>query len=136
MSEEKRVFSTGATKNVSKGKGRYDLIPCEALIALAKRFEFGVEQGHEENGYRKGIPDSVLFDSAFRHLVQAKAGCKDEDHLAAAMWNISILTYNRDTNNDMPIECQSLRSIKYMPCDIDEHLECLYNEGEEDDKDN
>lgn len=96
VKDNKRVFETGATKNVSTGKGRYDLIPTEALIALAKRFEFGVLSGHEENGYRRGIPNSVLFDSAFRHLVQAESGCKDEDHLAAVMWNISVLLYNRD----------------------------------------
>lgn len=96
VKDNKRVFETGATKNISTGKGRYDLIPTEALIALAKRFEFGVLNGHEENGYRRGIPNSVLFDSAFRHLVQAESGCKDEDHLAAAMWNISVLLYNRD----------------------------------------
>lgn len=92
----KRVFSTGATKNVSEGKGRYDLIPTEALEAMAKRFEFGVLNGHEENGYRKGIPDSVLYDSAFRHLVQAKSGRTDEDHLGAVLWNVAVLIYNRD----------------------------------------
>lgn len=94
--DDKRVFSTGATKNISKGKGRYDLIPTEALIAMAKRFEFGVLNGHEENGYRKGIPDSVLYDSAFRHLVQAKSGCIDEDHLGAVMWNVAVLIFNRE----------------------------------------
>ena len=94
IENDKRVFNTGATKNIATGKGRYDLIPTEALIALAKRFEFGVLNGHEENGYRKGIPDNVLYDSAFRHLVQAEAGYTDEDHLAAAMWNISVLIFN------------------------------------------
>ena len=137
MQDNKRIFSTGATKNVSKGKGRYDLIPCEALEALAKRFEFGVEQGHEENGYRKGIPDNVLFDSAMRHLNQARAGLKGEDHLAAVMWNVSVLIYNRDTKNYMPLECQSLREIKYEQCELDEHLSSLYGKGEiENDENN
>ena len=98
-SDDKRVFSTGATKNIATGKGRFDLIPTEALIALAKRFEFGVLNGHEENGYRKGIPNNVLFDSALRHLVQAESGCDDEDHLAAAMWNIAVLIFNRDSKS-------------------------------------
>ena len=108
---EKRVFSTGATKNVSTGKGRFDLIPTEALVALAKRFEFGVLNGHEENGYRKGIPNNVLYDSALRHLVQAESGCTDEDHLAAAMWNISVLIFNRENLMHEPVIWEPLSEI-------------------------
>ena len=99
-----RIFSTGATKNISKGKGRYDLIPTEALMALAKRFEYGVLNGHEENGYRKGIPDEVLYDSALRHIIQAEAGYVDEDHLGAAMWNIAVLIFNRENRPQTSID--------------------------------
>ena len=110
--DDKRVFDTGATKNIATGKGRYDLIPTEALVALAKRFEFGVLNGHEENGYRKGIPDDVLYDSAFRHLVQAKSNCKDEDHLAAVMWNVSVLIFNRENryidNSNIKVDSNGL----------------------------
>lgn len=116
-----RVFDTGATKNISKGKGRYDLIPCEALEALAKRFEFGVEQGHEENGYRKGIPDNVLFDSAMRHLNQARAGYEDEDHLAAVMWNVSVLIFNREQ-----------RPKSTIGVSFGTHLDNLYKEKDDD----
>lgn len=121
VENNKRVFDTGATKNISKGKGRYDLIPCEALEALAKRFEFGVEQGHEENGYRKGIPDNVLFDSAMRHLNQARAGYKDEDHLAAVMWNVSVLIFNREQRPKSAIEVN-----------FGTHLDNLYKEKGDD----
>lgn len=121
VENNKRVFNTGATKNISKGKGRYDLIPCEALEALAKRFEFGVEQGHEENGYRKGIPDNVLFDSAMRHLNQARAGYEDEDHLAAVMWNVSVLIFNREQRPKSTIEVN-----------FDTHLDNLYKEKGDD----
>lgn len=122
VENNKRVFDTGATKNISKGKGRYDLIPCEALEALAKRFEFGVEQGHEENGYRKGIPDNVLFDSAMRHLNQARAGYKDEDHLAAVMWNVSVLIFNRE---------QQTKALAIEET-FGTHLDSLYKEKEND----
>lgn len=121
VENNKRVFDTGATKNISKGKGRYDLIPCEALEALAKRFEFGVEQGHEENGYRKGIPDNVLFDSAMRHLNQARAGYEDEDHLAAVMWNVSVLIFNREQRPKSTIEVN-----------FGTHLDNLYKEKGDD----
>ena len=121
VENNKRVFNTGATKNISKGKGRYDLIPCEALEALAKRFEFGVEQGHEENGYRKGIPDNVLFDSAMRHLNQARAGYEGEDHLAAVMWNVSVLIFNREQRPKSTIEVN-----------FGTHLDNLYKEKGDD----
>lgn len=118
--EDKRIFSTGATKNISRGKGRFDLIPCEALVALARRFEFGIENGHEENGYRKGIPNNVLFDSAMRHLVQAMNGEYDEDHLAAVMWNVSVLIYNREK------EIQNLGADEAYFRDKDYHISKLF----------
>lgn len=121
MQDDKRIFSTGATKNISRGKGRFDLIPCEALVALAKRFEFGIENGHEENGYRKGIPNNVLFDSAMRHLVQAMNGEYDEDHLAAVMWNVSVLIYNREK------EMQNFGADEAYFRDKDYHISKLFD---------
>lgn len=123
--DNKRVFDTGATKNIATGKGRYDLIPTEALVALAKRFEFGVLNGHEENGYRKGIPDDVLYDSAFRHLVQAKSNYKDEDHLAAVMWNVSVLIFNRENrcvdNSDINVDPSGLDILFKEKSDDENH---------------
>ena len=92
-----RIFSTGARRNTSKGKGRYDLLPPEAIEALAKRFEYGAKL-HGANNWRFGIPNSSLFDSALRHLFQALNGKNDEDHLAACLWNVSVLIYNREHN--------------------------------------
>lgn len=101
MSEVKedsgRVFSTGARRNSSEGKGRFDLLPAEAIRALAKRFEYGAKL-HGANNWRKGIPNSSLFDSALRHLFQALNGEIDEDHLASCLWNVSVLIYNREHN--------------------------------------
>lgn len=92
-----RVFSTGARRNSSQGKGRYDLLPVEAISALAQRFEYGASL-HGANNWRKGIPNSSLFDSALRHLFQALNGQTDEDHLASCMWNVAVLIYNRENN--------------------------------------
>ena len=90
-----RIFSTGARRNTSEGKGRFDLLPVEAIRALAKRFEYGAKL-HGANNWRKGIPNSSLFDSALRHLFQALNGEVDEDHLASCLWNVSVLIYNRE----------------------------------------
>ena len=90
-----RVFSTGARRNTSEGKGRYDLLPVEAIQALARRFEYGAKL-HGANNWRLGIPNDSLYDSALRHLFQAMDGQCDEDHLAACLWNVSVLIYNRE----------------------------------------
>lgn len=95
--DSSRVFATGARRNSAEGKGRYDLLPPEAIDALAKRFEYGAKL-HGANNWRKGIPNSSLFDSALRHLFQALADNTDEDHLAACLWNVAVLIYNRAHN--------------------------------------
>ena len=98
-----RVFATGARRNTSEGKGRFDLLPVEAIKALAKRFEYGAKL-HGANNWRKGIPNSSLYDSALRHLFQALNGEIDEDHLAGCLWNVSALIYNREHNLGMEVE--------------------------------
>ena len=90
-----RVFSTGATRNNAEGKGRYDLVPPCAIRRVAQRYELGAKQ-HGDSNWKKGIPNSSLFDSAFRHLMQAMDGQTDEDHLAAAAWNIFALMWNEE----------------------------------------
>ena len=98
-----RIFSTGARRNTSEGKGRFDLLPVEAIKALAKRFEYGAKL-HGANNWRKGIPNSSLYDSALRHLFQALNGEVDEDHLASCLWNVSVLIYNRENNLGLEVE--------------------------------
>ena len=95
--DSSRVFTTGARRNSSEGKGRFDLLPVEAIQALAKRFEYGAKL-HGDNNWRKGIPNSSLFYSALRHLFQAMNGETDEPHLAACMWNVAVLIYNQERN--------------------------------------
>ena len=48
-----RVFASGAQRNDATGKGRYDLLPKEAIHALALRFEFGAKQ-HGDDNWKKG----------------------------------------------------------------------------------
>ena len=95
-----RVFSSGAVRGDSTGKGRFDLIPYEALRRVALRYEQGaIHYGDEE--WKKGIPLNSLYDSAIRHLLQAKAGQKDEDHLAAALWNIMGICWTEEHKPDL-----------------------------------
>ena len=65
--DSSRVFATGARRNDSTGKGRYDLLPVEAIQALAQRFEYGASL-HGDNNWRKGIPNASLFLNLHRLL--------------------------------------------------------------------
>lgn len=87
-SGDRTVFPTGAIRDMHRGKGRYDLIPWEAIHELALHCEAGALKYGERN-VEKGIPISSLVDSAFRHLSKYMHGMDDEPHLRAALWNIA-----------------------------------------------
>lgn len=87
---ERRQFESGAHRDANNDKGRMDLLPWLGLIRLSKHFQKGAAT-HGERNWEKGIPCSVLMDSALRHLAKAQAGMTDENHLDAAFWNVSCL---------------------------------------------
>lgn len=82
-----REFSTGAVRDDSHGRGRYDLMPWGAIHALAQHCERGAAHYGERN-VDKGIPQHSLLDSGIRHLSQYIQGDGEEHHLVAAAWNI------------------------------------------------
>lgn len=92
---EIRQFPTGAQRNNAAGKGRFDLLPVDAIFAVAKHYEKGALK-FGDNNWRRGIPINVLLDSGIRHAFQALRGDTDEDHLAAAAWNILCAIETRD----------------------------------------
>lgn len=85
----RREFPTGAVRDISEDKGRYDLIPWEAIHELALHCEQGAKKYGERN-CEKGIPTHSLIDSAMRHLSCYLRGMDDEPHLRAALWNIAF----------------------------------------------
>jgi hypothetical protein len=80
-------FETGAHRSSSTDKGRYDLIPGEATRRLAIKYEQGANAYGERN-WEKGMKFSRLISSAKRHIDQYVEGKRNEDHLAAAAWNL------------------------------------------------
>lgn len=80
-------FETGAQRDIQKGKGFLMVLPPEALLRLSKHYELGAEKYGPWN-YTKGIPISSFLNSALRHLFKYLAGKDDEDHLAAAAFNV------------------------------------------------
>mgnify|MGYP001290718493 CR=1 FL=1 len=112
-SGERRSFDTGAQRDRAAGKGRFDLLPVTAIFALAKQLEAGAAK-YESRNWEKGMPCSVFLDSAIRHLFKFLGGLRDEDHLAAALFNVAGLQWTLqaikegrlpENLNDLPKAC-------------------------------
>lgn len=86
-SGNRREFETGAVRDIQEGKGDMVSIPWEAILRLSVHYENGAKK-YERWNYRKGIPVSSFIDSACRHLAKYQCGMDDEDHLAAAAFNV------------------------------------------------
>lgn len=104
-SGHRREFKTGAVRDMAQGKGRCDLMPACSLIRLSKHYEAGAIKYGERN-WEKGIPISSYLDSAFRHLFKYMDGMDDEDHLAAAAFNVLCAMW---TEEKMP-ELQNIQT--------------------------
>ena len=92
-SGERQEYTTGAVRDNSVGKGRFDLIPFQALMRLAKHYENGARKYSDRN-WEKGMDISRYVDAAIRHLIKYSNGWNDEDHLAAAMWNCASIMHH------------------------------------------
>jgi len=89
-SGQRQEFSTGAVRDLSGNKGRWDLIPIEGLLRIARQMERGAAKYSERN-WEKGMPLSRFVDSAMHHVIKHLVGYDDEPHLDAAIWNLMCL---------------------------------------------
>lgn len=87
-SGNRKKFKTGANRDMSKNKGRFDLLPPQTIRALAIHYEKGCNKYGDRN-WEKGIPISSFLSSAIRHAFQVLDGLDDENHLIAAIWNLT-----------------------------------------------
>jgi len=95
-SGERKEFATGAVRDTQAGKPRYDLIPPTALRRLATHYAKGAEK-YTEHNWTKGIPMSRCVASLMRHIMQFILGDKEEDHLAACLFNIMCIIHYQET---------------------------------------
>lgn len=111
-SGERQSFSTGAIRDKSSGKGRFDLLPAYVLYRDARHMENGAVKYGDRN-WEQGIPLSRFLDSAFRHLVCFMDGKRDEDHLAAARWNLAGLIWTEEMirRGKLPPELNDLPGV-------------------------
>lgn len=111
--EEIETFPTGSKRNSRKGKGRFDLLPWEAIKQWALLMESGAES-HGERNWQMGQDTYRYFDSAVRHLYNWIEGEREENHLSAALFNIGaiIWTEKQIKEGKLPKELDSTGLIK------------------------
>jgi len=90
--EENVVFNTGSKRSASEGRGRYDLLPFEAIRRYALRLQEGAGKYGNRN-WEKGQPFSRVIESMIRHAFQYQDGDRSEDHLAAVLFNAGALCH-------------------------------------------
>lgn len=88
-------FDTGAVRDTRTGKGRYDLLSTIAIRRIAQHYENGAVK-YQDRNWEKGQPLSRYMDSALRHLFRFLGGERDEDHLAAAAWNVMAIIHTEE----------------------------------------
>ncbi len=105
---------TGAVRENKVGKGRFDLIPYEALRQLALHYEAG-GVAHGDRNWEKGLPLASYFNSAFRHLSQWAEGDATENHLAAALWNICGIIHHEKAIKEgrLPVDLLNIPCAVY-----------------------
>ncbi len=115
-SGQRKEFTTGAHRDLSSGKGRFDLLPPQTIRALAIHYEAGANK-YEERNWEKGIPVSRFLDSSIRHLLQFEDGCSDENHLIASLWNLVCMyeTILRIQKGVLPVELYDLPKKVVLP---------------------
>ena len=99
-SGSRRDFGTGAVRDMCEGKGDMVGIPWESILRLSKHYEAGAKK-YERWNFRYGIPVSSFIDSACRHLAKYQCGIDDEDHLAAAAFNVLGAMLMENTKPEM-----------------------------------
>lgn len=114
-SGERQEFSTGSVRDSEKGKGWYAHLSPIALRRLAQHVEAGGAKYGERN-WEKGQPLTRYLESAVRHLYTYLEGHRDEDHLAAALWNVHCLIHTEEMilRGGLP---QKLNNLPTYVCD-------------------
>ncbi len=106
---EDRVFSTGAKRQASAGKGLPTLLPPDALLEISKHLEAAATK-YDSRNWEKGLPLSSILDSLFRHIFAELMGDTSEEHARAIGCNalFYIATKKRIQQGLLPSELDNL----------------------------
>lgn len=126
-----RVYGTGAVRDSNEDKGRMDLLAWNAQLRVSRLYQKGAIR-YKPHNWEAGIPVSDFIDSALRHIAKYLCGCDDEDHLAAAHFNIDGAMEMEQTHPelvDIPNR-QGKRSFNYF--EPNEPQKAILDFGEDD----
>ncbi len=98
-SGERETFGSGAVRDTQANKPRYDLIPPRGLKRVAELFARGASK-YSDHNWRKGMPSSRFMASLLRHVEAYRRGERDEDHIAAVIFNALALIEFEGTEFD------------------------------------
>lgn len=98
------TFSTGAIREVKKGKGNPTTMLCgfpHILTELHKHMDNPLGRNWE-----KGMPMSSFVNGAFRHFLEEVSGNGDDKSLVSCIWNLMCYaeTKHRIQNGTLPAE--------------------------------
>lgn len=88
-------FETGSRRDVEDGKLDFTLIPWMSLRRYVELLQRGADK-YGRNNWRKGQSMARGERSLARHFAQYLAGERDEDHLAAIVFNAVLLMDHED----------------------------------------
>jgi len=101
----RREFCSGAVRDMASDKERPDLVSPFALRRVGRWMGLGAKKYGDRN-WEKGIPISVCFASLMRHALKFAMGWRDEDHLAAIIFNAQAIIHYQELGrtdlDDMP----------------------------------
>lgn len=94
-SGKREEYASGMRRDTTEGKPLYTLIPRELLRRYAMHLTKGAEKYGRENWKLANSQEELdrFRDSAFRHFIQWMDGERDEDHLAAVIFNMWAADY-------------------------------------------
>lgn len=105
----RQEWATGSRRDTNDGKPRPDLISPYFQARLGHHLAKGAKKYGARN-WEMGQPISRYLESLERHLVQAKMGLQDEDHLSAIAYNAMAI-----------IDHQERIKLGLLPKELDDH---------------
>ncbi len=97
--EEIIIYETGAKE--AKLNTRFDLVPQEGLLAVARVAAYGADKYGAHN-WQKGIPSESMLNHAMNHVTLYLLGDTSEDHLPHAAWRLlaAIDCVKKESNSE------------------------------------
>lgn len=105
MSSEVRIKNPATGGEKGQKLARFDLIPADALTALAEHFGKGAKK-YDDRNWELGTDWSLNFAAAQRHMWQWWDGEDMDDetgssHLIAAAWHMMALAHFAKTHPEL-----------------------------------